>query len=97
MGPKGENDTAVKKAIPLMFGYMVAYMIEYNNLDLSKKLEYLKIEYLLLELNQGTCDIIIDGFIPQKEYEVNKEEIVSFKFIFNNEKYLFSPCGLTKL
>ena len=94
---KGENDTAVKKAIPLMFGYMVAYMIEYNNLDLSKKLEYLKIEYLLLELNQGTCDIIIDGFIPQKEYEVNKEEIVSFEFIFNNEKYKFSPSGLTKL
>lgn len=87
----------LEKAIPLMFGYMVSQMVVEENLDFHGNLKFLTLELLLLNLKQGTCDIIIDGFKPYTKNKLNKEEIVSCKFLLNEEEYLFSAEGLQKI
>lgn len=94
---KEVSRSLLEKAIPLMFGYMVSQVLVEENLDFHENLKFLTLELLLLNLKQGTCDIIIDGFKPYTQNKLNKEEIVSCKFLLNEEKYLFSSNGLQKI
>lgn len=100
LDPKKEDvkiSSLHKKNIPLIFGYMVAMIIEEENYNLSNNLTYLKIEQLLVNQGQQKCNIDIDGFIPQEKDGINVSKIITCEFLLNGAKYQFSSTGLKKI
>ena len=92
------GSTVLKKATPVIFGYMVFDIIKNNNFDYSKEIKTISQELFYMALDQTKCDMSINSFkYIHQNYIDNKQEISECEFIMNNNKYHFTGERLEKL
>lgn len=92
------GDTVLRKATPIIFGYMIANIIKNNNYDYSKEIKIISQELFFMAIDQTKCDMPINSFkCIHKNYIDNRNEIQNCKFTLNNNVYNFSGERLEKL